>query len=283
MRSWGIFLLLLAAASLAGLAYWLSREEQPPAWKQAYRESLIVRPSGQEATVRALIELRGQGGTSPLALSLQRGIELEISGKVDKGGSDLLFRLQGGQGEATWRQLREGGRSVLAVGGLPYRSGRATFLDIDWPRALRPKPLLRAWPRLRGATSLGSQTEENFYAYNLRVPQKRIVGSVPLLQALVPGQLQALVARSSGAPGGIVFKRKLQGEKISGLLGIANPLDVRLLQLQVRYEVLSWKNSLDPIIPEPGSLRPAGTAALEVALLPFFVGLQGGDPNAQPS
>ena len=280
VRKWSTFLLLLLIAGAAGTAYWLSGEEDPPPWKHAYRESVIVEPSGQEARIRALLQFQGQGGTSSLARSLSRGAALEITGTFQGNSSDLLFRLRGGQGEAVWRQLRAGERSLLAVGGLPYRSGPRTFLDIDWPEALRPRRLLRVWPALEGAAPLSSGTEKQFYAYHIRTDQKQIVGSIPLLRALLPGNMEALIQRSSGAPGGIVFERTIRDRSISDLLGLGQPLDVQSLRVRMRYEVVSWRSPSEPRIPPPESLRPAGRAALEVALLPFFVGLQGGSPDS---
>jgi hypothetical protein len=75
------------------------------------------------------------------------------------------------------------------------------------------------------------------------------------------------------------FQKTLPGRELERLLGLSAPTGIRSFRLRVFYEIKEWKRFPPPRLPKKANVN--GRAALEVALLPFYVGLQGGDLDAQ--
>lgn len=280
MRKWiPVLLLLPVILGLLWAAEQFSQGEAPPTYRESLRESRPLLPLLRErkgGLVQAEISLRASGGSTPLALSLSRGIRLRIRGEVAPGFSLLRFHLRSGDGVARWQELGRGTRRVLVIAGTPYPSP-GSFLGAPWPRDLLPRPLLPLWKTLPGRGGAPEESDTDWeYGINSRSRFARVSKSrVPLLRAFRgQGEVWVLFDKSSGAPGGFRWSTQTSPQKTAALLGLEPSLlgDMGPVFWQVQYRVLRWGGVEAPGLPR--KLYPRGGAALQDALLPFYVGLQ---------
>lgn len=280
MRKWiPVLLLLPVILGLLWAAQQFSQGEPPPTYRESLRESRPLLPllrGRAGGLVEAEIFLRAGGGSAPLARALSRGIRLRIRGEVAPGSSMLRFRLRSGDGVARWQEIEKGSKQALVVSSTPYRYP-GSFLRASWSRDMLPGRLLRIWKTLPPRAGEAKESDREWeYRINSRSRFARTIKrSVPLFRAFRGrGDVWAFFDRSSGAPGGFRWSTRTSPRKTAGLLGLEPSLlgDMGPVSWQVGYRVIRWGGVEAPGLPQ--KLYPRGEAALEDALLPFYVGLQ---------